>query len=95
MRMPEGPVLTGPVLSGLVIRDEPCYNRGGTVDNLGPKMNRFEPVPVTVVLKCLKQSGVTGSKPGRRRERPCFHLDKPSTMKMPGMPPGFRLVEPR
>ena len=63
-------------------RGEPCHNRGGTVDNLGdPGWTVLNRLMSPVVLKCLKQPGVTGKavkyrgKPGRRREQPCVHRD--------------------
>ena len=59
------PVLTVfkvPVHPGLMIRDEPCHNRGGTVDNLGdPGGTVLNRLMSPVVLKCLKQPGLTGS----------------------------------
>ena len=65
-----------PVHPGLMIRDEPCHNRGrhrGQPWRSG--MNRVEPA------HGLKQPGLTGNavkyrgKPGRRREQPCLHGD--------------------
>ena len=51
-----------PVHPGLMIRDEPCHNRGGTVDNLGdPGWTVLNRLMSPVVLKCLKQPGLTGS----------------------------------
>ena len=51
-----------PVHPGLMIRDEPCHNRGGTVDNLGdPGWTVLNQLMSPVVLKCLKQPGLTGS----------------------------------
>ena len=43
-------------------RDEPCHNRGGTVDNLGdPGWTVLNRLMSPVVLKCFKQPGLTGS----------------------------------
>ena len=43
-------------------RDEPCHNRGGTVDNLGdPGGTVLNRLMSSVVLKCLKQPALTGS----------------------------------
>ena len=65
-----------------LIRDEPCHNPDGTVDNLGdPGWTVLNRLMSLVVLKCLKQPGVTGKyvkyrgKLGRRREQPCLHRD--------------------
>ena len=77
-------------------RDEPCHNRGGTVDNLGdPGGTVLNRLMSPVVLKCLNNRdspGVTEKavkyrgKLGRRRKHPCLHRDKPCAMKTPGMP---------
>ena len=47
---------------GLMIRDEPCHNRGGTVDNFGdPGLTVLNRLMSPVVVKCLKQPELTGS----------------------------------
>ena len=50
-----------PVHPGLMIRDEPCHNRGGTVDNLGGPgltgLNRVKPAHVPGCFKMFKTTG--------------------------------------
>ena len=50
-----------PVHPGLMIRDEPCHNRGGTVDNLGDPgrtmLNRVKPAHVLGCFKMFKTTG--------------------------------------